>query len=84
MKTQGINLEIIRGTRRNSQMNQSYTLRGALVCDRANSPTIATAAAARGRYEVQVTSVVGGRRTKRTRPVVAVLTHVYRCTNLQQ
>ena len=64
-----------------NESNKSYTLRGALVCDRANTLTAHTGAAARGvaaATEVQATSVVGDRRTERTRPVEAGLTHAAR------
>ena len=48
-------------------------------CDGANTLTVSAAEVARvvvAAIEVQATSVVGVRRTERTRPVGAVLTHV--------
>ena len=50
-------------------------------CDRTNTSTASTAAVARevaASTEVQARSVVGVRRTERTRPVAAALTHVAR------
>ena len=68
---------ILNKSNNSNESNKSYTLRGALVCDGTNTSTVSTVVVVRvvaAAIEVQVTSVVGVRRTERTRPVVAVPT----------
>ena len=70
---------VLNKSNNSNESNQSYTLRGALVCDGANTPTdpaVVVVRAVEAATEEQVTSVDGVRRTERTRPVVAVRTHV--------
>ena len=80
-----LNIDPLRGflnkSNNSNESNISYTLRGALVSDGANTLTRLTEVEVRAvvaATEAQVTSVVGVRRTERTRPVVAEFTHAVR------
>ena len=68
---------ILNKSNNSNESNKSYTLRGALFCDGANTLTVPTDVVVRvvaAAIEVQDTSVEGVRRTERTRPVDTVLT----------
>ena len=78
---------ILNKSNHSNESNKSNTLRGALVCDGANTLTVAApvvfrAVVAATKVQAKSAVGVGVRRTERTRPVVAELTHEVRISTV--